>query len=173
MVRHTLKSLGPKVLADRMVRDYVTTLYTPAAGSSRTLNGDYAGAQELAAWKKRTREGLERRGHRPRRVQRCRGRPRARRHHRGAGVRLPRRRWRPTTSTSRWCTAGSGHDDELVDTTAESLAHAETYEGGRHRFEGDVALATTGPFGYTVRVLPRNDHLAGPAELGRVTYPPS
>src|SRR4030095_13357027 len=26
MVRHTLRSLGPKVLADRMVRDYVTTL---------------------------------------------------------------------------------------------------------------------------------------------------
>ena len=35
MVRHTLKSLGPKVLADRMVRDYVTKLYSPAAQSSR------------------------------------------------------------------------------------------------------------------------------------------
>ena len=31
MVRHTLKSLGPKVLATRMVRDYVRQLYTPAA----------------------------------------------------------------------------------------------------------------------------------------------
>ena len=31
MVRHTLKSLGPKVLATRMVRDYVRLLYTPAA----------------------------------------------------------------------------------------------------------------------------------------------
>ena len=31
MVRHTLKSLGPKVLATRMVRDYVRELYTPAA----------------------------------------------------------------------------------------------------------------------------------------------
>ena len=31
MVRHTLKSLGPKVLATRMVRDYVRTLYAPAA----------------------------------------------------------------------------------------------------------------------------------------------
>ena len=38
MVRHTLKSLGPKVLADRMVRDYVTQLYTPGgAVSSRAL----------------------------------------------------------------------------------------------------------------------------------------
>ena len=31
MVRHTLKSLGPKVLATRQVRDYVRELYAPAA----------------------------------------------------------------------------------------------------------------------------------------------
>ena len=35
MVRHTLKSLGPKVLATRMVRDYVRELYAPAAGNAR------------------------------------------------------------------------------------------------------------------------------------------
>ncbi|MSY97372.1 MAG: alpha-glucan family phosphorylase, partial [Actinobacteria bacterium] len=41
MVRHTLGTLGPKVLASRMVREYVTRLYTPAAISSREmrLNG--------------------------------------------------------------------------------------------------------------------------------------
>ncbi len=55
MVRHTLKSLGPKVLATRMVRDYVGQLYTPAAAASRALNDDYAGASELAAWKHRVR----------------------------------------------------------------------------------------------------------------------
>ena len=57
MVRHTLKSLGPKVLADRMVRDYVMKLYSPSAQSSRTLNGDYAGAQDLADWKHKVRAG--------------------------------------------------------------------------------------------------------------------
>ena len=31
MVRHTLQTLGPKVLATRMVRDYVLGLYAPAA----------------------------------------------------------------------------------------------------------------------------------------------
>ena len=44
MVRHTLKSLGPKVLATRMVRDYVRELYAPAAANARLLNSDYAGA---------------------------------------------------------------------------------------------------------------------------------
>ena len=57
MVRHTLKSLGPKVLATRMVRDYARKLYAPAAGNARLLNSDYRGAAELAAWKKRVRAG--------------------------------------------------------------------------------------------------------------------
>jgi glycogen phosphorylase len=55
MVRHTLKSLGPKVLATRMVRDYVRQLYTPAAVTGRALNSDYKGAAELASWKKQVR----------------------------------------------------------------------------------------------------------------------
>ena len=52
MVRHTLKGLGPQVLATRMVRDYVTELYTPAAASSRTVSADgYAAAKQLATWR--------------------------------------------------------------------------------------------------------------------------
>jgi len=35
MVRHTLSSLGPKVVATRMLRDYVLELYSPAAQSYR------------------------------------------------------------------------------------------------------------------------------------------
>ena len=37
MVRHGLRSLGPLVQADRMVGDYVTNLYAPAAQASRAL----------------------------------------------------------------------------------------------------------------------------------------
>jgi starch phosphorylase len=49
------------------------------------------------------------------------------------------------------------------------LHHTESYDGGQHRFEGDVRLTRTGAFGYTVRVLPRHDGLASGAELGLVT----
>ena len=59
MVRHTLKSLGPKVLATRMVRDYVRKLYAPAAVTGRRLNSDWSGAAELAAWKQRVRAGWD------------------------------------------------------------------------------------------------------------------
>ncbi|HMG62679.1 MAG TPA: alpha-glucan family phosphorylase, partial [Streptosporangiaceae bacterium] len=39
MVAHTLRTLGPKAQATRMVREYTTTLYAPAARSSRALTG--------------------------------------------------------------------------------------------------------------------------------------
>jgi glycogen phosphorylase len=172
MVRHTLKSLGPKVLADRMVRDYVRKLYGPAAQSSRTLNGDYAGARELAGWKHRVRDGwhgvsidhVESSG--------VSDAPQL-------GESLDVRAFvslgdlDPSDVDVQVVHGRIRHEDDLTDTTVASLAHAETYEAGRHRFEGPVKLATTGPFGYTVRVLPRNEHLASPAELGRVRLPSS
>ena len=53
---HNWASLGPKVTASRMVRDYVTQLYEPAASSAHTVyDNDMAGARELAAWKQHIR----------------------------------------------------------------------------------------------------------------------
>ena len=139
MVRHTLKSLGPKVLATRMVRDYVRQLYAPAAVTGRPLDADYEGAAELAAWKKR---GARRLGRRPRRARR-----------------EPRRRRRPEVGATLTVRAfvslgaltpddvavevvhgGIDGDDDLVDTAVTALALAETYDGGRCRFDGDLQL---------------------------------
>jgi starch phosphorylase len=39
MIRHTLRSLGPRVQAERMVREYVTSLYAPATRASLALTG--------------------------------------------------------------------------------------------------------------------------------------
>jgi starch phosphorylase len=54
-IRHTFRSLGPKVQAERMVREYVSTLYVPAAVASRALADaeGFGPARELAAWKAR------------------------------------------------------------------------------------------------------------------------
>ncbi len=58
MLRHGLRSLGPLVQADRMVGDYVTKLYAPAAQASRALAAaDNGTARGLAAWKARVRQG--------------------------------------------------------------------------------------------------------------------
>jgi glycogen phosphorylase len=62
-------------------------------------------------------------------------------------------------------------EDTLVNTRVESLHAVESYEGGRHRFDGSVQLERSGGFGYTVRVVPRSEFLVSPAELGVVALP--
>ena len=53
-VKHALATLGPAVVASRMVRDYVTELYEPTAGRADALGAeDGRRARELAAWKAR------------------------------------------------------------------------------------------------------------------------
>jgi starch phosphorylase len=167
MVRHTLRSLGPKVLARRMVVDYVEDLYAPAATSSRALNGDFDGARELAAWKQRVRRDW----------------PSVRVEHVESGGVDELVEVGETMSVRAFVALGAltpedidvqvvhgriQDEDDLVDPQVMSLSLAESYEGGRHRFDGDVPLVTTGAFGYTVRILPRNPHLTAASALGLV-----
>jgi glycogen phosphorylase len=170
MVRHTLKSLGPKVLATRQVRDYIRDLYTPAARTARELNDNFAGAVELATWKKRvqaTWSGV--------RVE----------HVESGGVsEIPEvgssfalrafvalGELTPDDIEVQLIHGRLNSADELTETESESLTLAESYSGGRFRFEGTVKLDHAGGFGYTVRVLPKNNLLASPAELGVVAFP--
>jgi len=167
MVRHTLKSLGPKVLSTRMLREYVERLYAPAAVASRAMNESYAGAAELASWKSRVVAGW-------------------------SGVNIDHVETEGLSDSPEigggldlrvFASLGAlapddvdvqvvhGHvkaEDQLIDTTTQSLVLGESYEGGRHRFDGHLKLARAGSFGYTVRILPRNAALASPAELGLV-----
>jgi starch phosphorylase len=170
MVRHTLKSLGPKVLATRMVREYVERLYAPSAHASRALNGDFDGAREFAAWKRRVRDGwssvnidhVESSGVGDTPVI-------------GATLEVVTHvslgGLSPDDVDVQVVHGRVTHEDALSETHVESLEHQESYEDGRHRYCGGVALRTTGPFGYTVRILPKHPQLASPAELGRVALP--
>ena len=56
MVRHSLQGLGPRVLAERMVREYAEEVYRPLAERRTRLVADgAAGARELAAYTIRAR----------------------------------------------------------------------------------------------------------------------
>ena len=55
MIRNTIAGLAPKVVASRMVRDYVTNLYTHASASSIALDSWTGGAASLAGWKRKIR----------------------------------------------------------------------------------------------------------------------
>jgi glycogen phosphorylase len=170
MVRHTLKSLGPKVLSTRMLRDYLTELYVPTVRTARALNDDFAGARALAEWKHRVRSGW----------------PGVRIEHVEASGVGDSPEVGATLSIQVYAALGGlhpndvdvqvvhgqvGEDDSIDDFRTTSLAAVESYEGGRHRFAGEVVLDRTGPFGYSVRVLPRHPLLASPAELGLVVWP--
>jgi len=62
-------------------------------------------------------------------------------------------------------------NDQLVDSEISDLELAESYEGGRHRFDGRIVLDHSGPFGYTVRVLPSHAAMATPADLDLIALP--
>ncbi len=167
MVRHTLRGTGPKVLATRMVRDYVQRLYVPAAGSSRSLAaGGYDVARREAAWRSHLLENWQ--GVRVAHVEAT-----------GVGdtpeigssidlraeVELP-----GLTPGDVLVQAAFGRVDDadgLHQVTTVPMQHENT-EGSRQWFTATVPLERTGAFGYTVRVLPRSEHMADPAELGVV-----
>ncbi|MEU7107340.1 alpha-glucan family phosphorylase [Streptomyces sp. NPDC046215] len=172
MVRRTLATLGPKVLAGRMVREYVERLYGPAAEAQRALNPE--AARELAAWKRRVRDAWP-------------------------GVAVDHVEAVSDTTLNGTAELGSTvslrvsvslgtldpADVEVqavagrVDPT-DRLSRTTTFPlkptgapalDGRRLYEGPLTLDRAGPFGYTVRILPAHRLLAGCAEMGLVTLP--
>jgi glycogen phosphorylase len=169
MLKHGLRSLGPLVQADRMVGDYVTRLYAPAARASRALTADANGnARDLAAWKARVRQGWS--GVRIEHVEADGAEPSL-----GAVLDV-----RVTTSLGGLspddvCVevvyGRPGDDDEIVEPSYAKLAPDDSAPAPHTRFSGSVELGQPGPFGYTVRVLPSHPLLASRADLGLIAYP--
>jgi glycogen phosphorylase len=166
MVRHTLRTLGPKVLASRMVRDYVRTLYAPAAISAARMAGDdYAAARELAEWRSKIVAAWPHVAV-PFVDSQLPGDPEL-----GSALTLRAEvvlaGLTPQDISVEAVYGAVDTDDRLVNPAAMTLTLTGEQDG-RAWFEGDVSLARTGPFGYTVRVLPRHELLATPAELGLI-----
>ncbi|MER7504137.1 alpha-glucan family phosphorylase [Nonomuraea pusilla] len=171
MVKHTLTSLGPKVLAGRMLRDYVTDLYTPAARSARALSADgYASAKAFAAWRLRVAQAWP--GVRVEHVETSGvgEAPEV-----GSSIELRATvalgDLEPDDVLVEAAYGKVGAHDELVRPTYAKLAADVVDDDGRAHYTGVVPLDRTGAFGYTVRVVPYHPLAASPAELGLVTVP--
>lgn len=172
MVRHTLQTLGPKVLASRMVRDYVHLLYEPAAHAARAVEADdYRLARDLAAWKAQMWQawsdvvvehvdtlGV---GDAP-----ALGAPITVRAHVRLGALTP------DDVEVQVAYGRVSDDDALVSPSVATLSALEGVDGVRWVFEGSVPLDRTGPFGFTVRVVPRHVGLASSVEMGLIALPP-
>jgi starch phosphorylase len=168
MIKHTLSTLGPKVLASRQLRDYTIDLYGPAARASWAMDGpNWAGARELAAYKAKVRAGWA--GVRVDHVESSgvSDSPQVGDTlHVGAFVSLGD--LDPDEVAVQVVHGRASESDDLRDIETAPLNFAESYEGGRHRFEGDLVLTRTGIFGYTVRVLPKHAGIASVTEMGLV-----
>ncbi|MEU9883439.1 glycosyltransferase family 1 protein [Streptomyces phaeochromogenes] len=169
MVRQTLTHLGPKVLAGRMVREYVERLYTPAAHAHRAMSP--SAARELAVWKSRVR------GAWPHvtvdHVETSAGAPTAE-----LGTTLSLRvrvglgDLAPDDVEVQAVSGRVDSEDGITDGTTAPLKPAGGPDlEGRWLYEGPLSLDRTGPFGYTVRILPTHRLLASSAELGLVAVP--
>ncbi len=172
MVRHTVTSLGPRVLAARMVRDYTEQYYAPAAAAfRRTIApvGDqpYGAARDLAAYRQRVSRAwpqvaivdVD-----------CTGLP---------DVPL---RGTELTLTATVVLGGMRPDEVVVQAVlgrVESgdilrnpdyidMSHSGSAEGGAEVFAATAVLPRAGAMGYTVRVLPQHPLMAEPAEWGLV-----
>jgi glycogen phosphorylase len=175
MVSHTLRTLGPRTLASRMVGQYVTQMYAPAARSSRALAAagpagePFGGARELAGWKQRVSKAW----------------PDVRVEHVEAddgdlspGGTLTVRAsialgaLSPDDVAVEVVYGRAAESDEITDPSRSPLVpDGAVGPDGVARFTGLAELGQPGPFGYTVRVMPSHRLLSGPAELGLVTVP--
>jgi starch phosphorylase len=173
MVRHTLSTLGPRLQASRMVREYVTELYVPAARSTRMLAAGtppFAGARDLAAWRQRVVKAW----------------PKVRIDHVEAvtaepmlGSRLAVRAsialgdLSPEDVAVQLVFGRAGDDDEITEPAFTALMPdpQQAVPPDEVRYSGAAELGRAGPFGYTVRVLPSHPLLGSRAELGLVTMP--
>jgi glycogen phosphorylase len=168
LVKHNLVSLGPAVLASRMVRDYTESYYLPASTTSRKLAADgFAASRELAAWKQRVAAAWPAVA--------------VRRVENGARERLLGARFtvRAVVELGELdpgeveVQVAYGRVDDADELAAVELAslkqNGQRTEGG-WVFEGEVPLATPGAFGYTVRVVPRHADLVAASELGLVAW---
>jgi starch phosphorylase len=168
MIKHNLVSLGPAILASRMVRDYTEGYYLPAASTSRRLAGDdFAASRELASWKRRAAAAWP--GVSVRRVEN------------GIKERLLGARFTvrafvelgdldPSEVDVQVAYGRVDDADDLPEVELATLKQNGQRTPDGWAFEGEVPLATPGAFGYTVRVVPRHVGLVTPSELGLVAW---
>ena len=167
MMRHTLATLGQKVQATRMVRDYTEVLYVPAARAGwAAADGNFALARDLAAYRQRIEQHWD-----EVRVEQANAVDMSDTPQVGDKLRVRAfvhlGALRPDEVSVQLVCGRASQADLLTDVEIVELAN-DLADGQRYGFEGAAEMGRTGSFGWTVRVLPRHPGMATPAELGLV-----
>jgi starch phosphorylase len=170
-IKASLRSLGPQVVAARMVRDYVEHLYEPTAARADNLAANrFERTRQLAAWKARVMDGWN-------------------------GVRVDAvdteasvaslgttrtveavvvlGRLDPADVEVQLAHGAVGQNDEIEQAEVVTMHPADgdgVGPGTRVRYRGEFPCDTAGRYGFTVRVVPAHVDLASPLELGRIAW---
>jgi starch phosphorylase len=167
-VKHNLATLGPRVSASRMVRDYVEQLYEPNAATTARLGADHAArAKDLAAWKVHVLDNWH-------------------------GVHVDEVLTDTDVvdlggerSVAAHVSIGSlsaddvevqlvhgpvGQTDEIEAPVVTPMTPASAIDDGHARYTGAVPCERAGRYGFTVRVVPSHPDLTTPLELGKVAW---
>jgi glycogen phosphorylase len=162
-VRSSLVKVAPQITAGRMVRDYVTELYLPAARAASAFAAEPALAGEFTRWKAELQQAWPQVSVRGVTLEGVQGTTVAT----GAEVTLvadvdlgP---LRDTDVLIEAVLGEMGAGDEIIDPQLIPLQRGE--DG---RWAARFALAAPGEVGCTVRVTPQHPVLASRAELGLV-----
>ncbi len=167
-IRHTLATLSQPLSADRMVQEYVTRLYLPAAQAEHAISAsNYAPARDLALWKAKVSAAWPK-------VQVA--------HVESGGVdAVPQvgdalqlralvdiGELSPSDVKVELVYGRALEGDRLVGIRRQQLELVSHEPGQPATFSGTVVLEQPGSFGYNVRVVPSHPLLATPAELGLI-----
>jgi starch phosphorylase len=164
MVLNAWASLGPKVTAARMVREYTTALYEPAAASALHRAGDRGKpAIELARWRQRVAEAWSALAVASVEIDVTDA---------AAGESRPVR-----VSVE---LGGLSSADVVVEVVHGPLGPDGEFRGpgstvelqptGEGTYTGEVVVGVAGSYGVTARVIPVHPELSSRYDLGRVTW---
>jgi starch phosphorylase len=167
-VKHSLASLGPQVLASRMVKDYVEELYEPTATrADALLGGKHQRARDLAAWKQRV-AGTWKAVH----VDAVESATSTTElgDARDVVAQVSLGQLDPAEVTVQLVHGTVGQNDELEEPQTVAMAVDGPTTDGHLRYRGSFTCERPGRYGYTVRVVPHHDDLVTPVELGHVAW---
>jgi starch phosphorylase len=169
LMKRAMTALCPRFNANRMVYEYTTRFYLPAAQRYAELSADHmAEARKLADWGLNVRNEwknvnvlkVESDGH-----------PTVNVGDRITVTALCRLGGLTPADVCVEIYRGAINDrGDLAEAAAIRMDHAETLPDGVHRFVGTLDTLLSGRCGYTVRVRPNSDRYMGPHELGLIVW---
>ena len=166
-MKSSVSSLGGRVSADRMLTDYVTRLYEPAARHGAEVAADgWSRALDVERWKKRVRDTWE-----DVRVTDIEGDSRAAEvgdaREVFATVRLGR--LRPEDVAVQLAHGRIGAAGEILEPEVIEM-QSSGCEDGTCSYRGTFTARTAGLYGYAVRVIPSHADLTDRMEMGLMTW---